>query len=336
MRALEARTPGSQRLQLADAGSVSAVPDTCSRQEVVARLERLMTDRGTTLANEIVQRNLYFRISLVGNCNLRCSFCHNEGGPTTGLADLDFVASAVSLAASVGFRRVQFTGGEPLLHKQLCRFVEASRRHLDDVGVTTNGTMLVPKLPGLIDAGTSRIHVSLQEESLARHENASSWEVPSWLGSTLNEASKGRFLLRLNLPVPRAAIRLAADFLRRISIFGCDVKVFAILPEGAECGSDYPLAELASMVSEENRRRLAAGERGEIVLRDFRSPQGLRCPSCLARSRCKEQSHSLRLGVDRILRPCLATRRWDSALSNLKNFSQLRDAAILALDYSWS
>jgi hypothetical protein len=49
-----------------------------------------------------------------------------------------------------------------------------------------------------------------------------------------------------------------------------------------------------------------------------------------------EQSHSLRLGADLVLRPCLATRHWDAPLRASAINESVTEAALLALDYRWS
>jgi len=109
----------------------------------------------------------YLRISLIDHCNLRCVYCMPlrdlTFAPSCELltaADLEVVARA---AASVGFRKIRLTGGEPTLRSDLIEIVQ--RLHevdgIDDLGMTTNGILL----PGLADrlraAGLNRINVHL-------------------------------------------------------------------------------------------------------------------------------------------------------------------------------
>lgn len=304
------------------------------RASVLASIQQRLNDAGATLADAIRKRDLYFRVSVIGSCNLSCAFCHNEGAPTRGKMTVDHALRAVTAAAQIGFRRVQFTGGEPLLHPNIGQFVASARTVVDDVGVTTNGTYLIDKLPALLEGGIQRIHISLQTESLAEAGQGGSWGIPDWLAPALQYASEGRYFLRLNLPVPADSLPAAEDFLELLIPRSCDIQAFSILPEGETAQVPFPITELEALVARANQRRQELGARGRVLLRGFRPPTGIRCASCFDRDRCKEQSHSLRLGSDGNLRPCLATRSWDSALSD-ELVESLREAALLALDYSW-
>jgi cyclic pyranopterin phosphate synthase len=305
------------------------------RRIVLEEIVRRLASRGENLRQAIEKRDLYFRVSLVGGCNLRCPFCHNEGAPAVGQADLTFTCQAMAAAYEVGFRRIQFTGGEPLLHPKVALFVEKARGLFTDVGITTNGTFLPKHLESLVRSKITRIHVSLQAQELQQWGDADEWGIPQWLGGLLELSRSGLLNVRLNMPVPADQVGEAFRFLRDLARFACDVKVFAILPEGSVSSRDYPLWALQSAVEEENQRRVLSGEGGHILLRDFSVPSGIRCNECPDRSRCKEQSHSLRLGADRLLRPCLATRRWDASLEEGDVYRQIRDAALLSLDYIW-
>jgi len=305
-----------------------------TRSSMQTKIKRRLDESGKTISEAIAERKLYFRISLVSHCNLACPFCHNEGAPLRGRLDLAFATEAIKAAAGVGFTRVQFTGGEPLLHPQVAEFVGSARSIVADVGITTNGTFLEKHLDSLVQNRLTRLHISLQVEPLEMAGKNGVWGVPEWLISALDLAAKRAFLLRLNLPVPSNSLPKAKGFLEELAPYGCDIKTFSILPEGATRNGLYPLEELIEIVEVENRRRSEAGQIGTVQLRGYRPPTGIRCRTCPDQSRCKEQSHSLRLGADRMLRPCLATRAWDSVLEG--SFEpQIRNATLLALDYRW-
>ena len=306
------------------------------RLQALQAIQDQLVQCSQTLTDAIQERNLYFRVSLLGACNLRCPFCHNEGAPVSGVAKVAYVEAAMEAALAVGFRRVQFTGGEPLLHPLVGQFIAIGRLFFSDVGITTNGTHIAACLQDLVDNGISRIHLSLQAEELQRWGSRGSWGIPGWLEPLLTLSSTATFQLRLNMPIPASDLESAFSLIRQLSIFGCDIRVFSILPEGDAATGEYPLVLLRAAVDQENHRRSQHRQAGTIELRDYRAPAGLRCRTCADFSRCKEQSHSLRLGADRVLRPCLATRRWDSVLDPTTDlFPQIREAALLALDYAW-
>lgn len=303
--------------------------------DILSMIRSELAWRRQSLRDAIAARDLYFRVSLVGNCNLNCPFCHNEGAPTSGRADLEFVEKAMAAAKEVGFTRVQFTGGEPLLHREVGVFVSRASSIFSDVGVTTNGTLLPLKLQRLIGSGISRIHISLQAEPLRNAGDNGEWGVPTWLASTLQQGEDAGVTIRLNLPVPAQAMDEAFSFIRRMRRFGCDLKVFSVLPEGQLRGESYPIDRLKGLVRDENNRRELLRVAGTIVLREYREPRGIRCGRCRDFRFCKEQSHSLRLGADGILRPCLATRSWDLPLREGEMRTQIEAGALLALDYTW-
>lgn len=305
-----------------------------SREVVLAAIRKRLTDRRATLAEAIAERDLYFRVSIVGACNLSCTFCHNEGAPKQGKIKLETVDAAVAAAVRVGFTRVQLTGGEPLLRPDVAEFVHMARQHVDDVGVTTNGVYLPRRVASLMDAGLTRMHVSLQTESLIGAGSAERWGIPDWLAPTVDLASRGAFRLRVNLPVPADTLTQAERFLHEVTATGIDVKVFAVLPEGEVRGQQYPLDQLEALVMRVNETR-NADDQGSVLLRGYRPPEGIRCGTCPDRDRCMEQSHSLRLGADMILRPCLATRIWDAPLNGQSIDENVTNAALLALDYRW-
>ena len=60
----------------------------------------------------------------------------------------------------LGLTKVRLTGGEPLLRKDVCSFIEMLPQHLD-IAMTTNGILLERYAQRLRDAGLNRVTVSL-------------------------------------------------------------------------------------------------------------------------------------------------------------------------------
>jgi cyclic pyranopterin phosphate synthase len=119
----------------------------------------------------------YLRISLTDHCNLRCVYCMPLSGaayaPLEGLLTAAEIERVVHAAASVGFRKVRLTGGEPTLRQDLVDIVArvAAVPGIADVALTTNGILLPRLAPALKRAGLGRVNVhvdSLDRERLAR------------------------------------------------------------------------------------------------------------------------------------------------------------------------
>ncbi len=110
------------------------------------------------------------RVSVIETCNFRCPYCMPEethpDTPSLG-ADrrLDFarIERAVRAFVALGVRKVRLTGGEPLLRKDLPQLVRrlAAIDGIDDLALTTNGSLLARHAQALRDAGLRRITLSL-------------------------------------------------------------------------------------------------------------------------------------------------------------------------------
>lgn len=108
------------------------------------------------------------RISLTDRCNLRCTYCMPAEGlpsqPANQLLQADEIARLTRIAVQeLGVRQVRFTGGEPLLRKDLVAIIAACAA-LDprpEISLTTNAIGLSSRARDLATAGLDRINVSL-------------------------------------------------------------------------------------------------------------------------------------------------------------------------------
>ena len=110
------------------------------------------------------------RVSVIETCNYRCPYCMPEGlTPEEATLDrgrrLDFaqIETAVRAFARLGVRKVRLTGGEPLLRKDLPELVRRLARipGIEDLALTTNGSLLAGQAVALRTAGLHRITLSL-------------------------------------------------------------------------------------------------------------------------------------------------------------------------------
>jgi len=101
------------------------------------------------------------RISLTSRCNLRCIYCHAEGevNPKEQMST-DEIAELMRVGAQFGIRSVKFTGGEPMLRRDLVDIIRSVPPGVES-SMTTNGTLLAPKAAELKEAGLARVNVSL-------------------------------------------------------------------------------------------------------------------------------------------------------------------------------
>ena len=101
------------------------------------------------------------RIALTPRCNLNCIYCHHEGEaePNGEISD-EMVVSVARAAAALGIRSLKFTGGEPLLRRDLAGLIAQMPQDLD-ISLTTNGIFLAEQAGPLAEAGLDRVNVSL-------------------------------------------------------------------------------------------------------------------------------------------------------------------------------
>lgn len=108
------------------------------------------------------------RISLTDRCNLRCTYCMPAEGlptqPASALLQAHEIARLTRIAVErLGVRQVRFTGGEPLLRKDLIEIIAscAALEPRPEISLTTNAIGLAARARALADAGLDRINVSL-------------------------------------------------------------------------------------------------------------------------------------------------------------------------------
>jgi cyclic pyranopterin phosphate synthase len=121
----------------------------------------------------------YIRIAVTSQCNLRCSYCmreeHKEKADTLPDLNKQEINTIIAVLAGLGVTKVRFTGGEPLLRKDITELVSETKKHasIKTVGLTTNGLLLDRFLPALIDAGLDAINFSIDSLDRERYHTIS-------------------------------------------------------------------------------------------------------------------------------------------------------------------
>ena len=110
------------------------------------------------------------RLSVIDACNFRCPYCmpadriaDDHGLDAASRLSFHEIETLVRGFARLGVRKLRLTGGEPLLRKRLPELVArlAVIDGIEDLALTTNGSLLAAHARALREAGLTRITVSL-------------------------------------------------------------------------------------------------------------------------------------------------------------------------------
>lgn len=109
----------------------------------------------------------YLRLSVTDLCNMRCRYCMREEGvrklPHERIMSPERIRDVVDSCAQLGIRKVRLTGGEPLVRRGILEIIRYIRTvpGIEEVDLTTNGSLLPSMAESLKDAGVDRLNISL-------------------------------------------------------------------------------------------------------------------------------------------------------------------------------
>lgn len=125
----------------------------------------------------------YLRVSVTDRCDFRCFYCMSEDMtflPKADLLTLEELDRLCSVFIAKGVRKLRLTGGEPLVRRNMISLVRSLSRHLasgslDELTLTTNGSLLSKFASELADCGIKRINVSLDTLDADRFRAITRW-----------------------------------------------------------------------------------------------------------------------------------------------------------------
>ncbi len=180
------------------------------------------------------------RISVTKRCNFGCIYCHDEGlgpvarprAPHAEEMSAAEVERLVRVAREFEIRSVKFTGGEPLVREDMEEVVGRTVRHLTDVSLTTNGSMLARRAEGLRNAGLKRVNVSIDSLDPAAFREIRHGALPPVLRGIETALNVGLTPVKLNMVVFRPTlphIPEMIEFVRRNA--GLRLQLIQFMPE---------------------------------------------------------------------------------------------------------
>ena len=155
------------------------------------------------------------RISVTDRCNFRCTYCmpkevfgHDWKFLSRELLlSFEEIARLTRIFVGLGVRKVRLTGGEPLLRKDVESLVAilAAIEGVDDLTLTTNGSLLERKAAALAAAGLDRVTVSLDslDDATFMRMNDVEFPVAKVLDAIDAAAAAGLGPIKVNVVVKR-------------------------------------------------------------------------------------------------------------------------------------
>ncbi len=155
------------------------------------------------------------RISVTDRCNFRCTYCmpkeifnrEYEFLARELLLSFEEIERITKVFASFGVNKIRLTGGEPLLRRGIEDLIADLRTvdGIDDLTLTTNGSLLARKAEALAAAGLDRVTVSLDslDEATFQAMNDVAFPVAEVLGGIDAAAAAGLTPVKINMVVKR-------------------------------------------------------------------------------------------------------------------------------------
>lgn len=139
----------------------------------------------------------YLRVSIIDWCNLHCIYCQYNVVKKTHYEILKYeeIIRIVQLATQLGIKKVRITGGEPLMRRNIIFFMKEISQidGIEDLSMTTNGSLLPKYVHLLKEAGLQRLNISLDSLQPKKYEEITQGGVLSQIMAGIDEAFKANF-----------------------------------------------------------------------------------------------------------------------------------------------
>ena len=149
----------------------------------------------------------YLRVSVTDRCDLRCLYCMNEKMtflPKKEVLTLEEIERLCDNFIDLGINKIRLTGGEPLVRKDLIKLIEKLNikkkyTNLNEITLTTNGTLLEIFAKDLKKNGVDRINVSLDTIDDNLYKKITRFGNLNNVIKGINEAKKNNIKIKINV-----------------------------------------------------------------------------------------------------------------------------------------
>ncbi|MBQ8028441.1 MAG: GTP 3',8-cyclase MoaA [Clostridia bacterium] len=143
----------------------------------------------------------YLRLSVTKRCNLNCVYCKESESSKADELTPDQIERLVKVFASLGFKKVRLTGGEPLIREDIAEIARRVKAidGVEKLVLTTNAVRLKEMAKPLKEAGVSAVNISLDTTDEAEYKAITGADCLKKVFEGIDEAEKvGLSPLRIN------------------------------------------------------------------------------------------------------------------------------------------
>jgi cyclic pyranopterin phosphate synthase len=209
----------------------------------------LLVDRYGRVARDL-------RVSITTACSLRCTYCMPAEGlplvPRDELMTPDEIGRLVGIGVrDLGIRDIRFTGGEPLMRRDLEQIIGAARTAADDamaslrpgttagervrIAMTSNALGLDKRVDALVAAGLDRVNISLDTVDRAAFATLTRRDrLDDVLKGIRAALAAGLAPVKINAVLLPETLEGAADLLAWAVEHGCNLRFIEEMPLDAD------------------------------------------------------------------------------------------------------
>ena len=183
----------------------------------------------------------YLRISVTDRCDFRCVYCMSEDMtflPKRDLLTLEEIDRVATAFVARGTRKLRLTGGEPRVRRDVMSLFRSLSRHLasgalEELTLTTNGSLLDRYAQELADYGVRRINVSLDTLDPDKFRKITRWgDLDKVLGG-IEAARKAGMRVKINAVALKGVNEDEIESLMTWSHgLGMDLTLIEVMPLG--------------------------------------------------------------------------------------------------------
>lgn len=183
----------------------------------------------------------YLRISVTDRCNLRCVYCMPPDGVAwkghDEILSFEEIERFAAAAVGEGISKIRLTGGEPLVRHGIVEHVARLKAltGLEEVAITTNGLLLPTYAPALVEAGLTRVNVSIDSLDPAVYERVTrGGKLADALAGLEAALDSGMGPVKLNVVVVRSLEQGLLGFAKMTLKRPVHVRFIEYMPIGAD------------------------------------------------------------------------------------------------------